>query len=219
MISCEFLVELEKNISIGKQNIQNEPTFGGLNILLCRDFHRFPPVAAPNDGLYMPAQPGHDKLEQCVGQTLYEELSTVVILKEQMRVDIEMLRGQIVKHTNDPGATNFDTERWNNVSLVTPQHRVHRAWNEMALQKHCHKTQGRIYICCAEDTVKGAELNLAEEYAMALRTKNETKSDLPETVSFAIGACVMVVQNINTDLDLANGAHGTIVDIILRPDK
>ena len=126
--------------------------------------------------------------------------------------DIEMLKGLLVKCTNDPGATNFDTERWNKMSLVTPQHRdrVCRVWNEMALQKHCHKTWGRIYIYGAEDTVKGAELDLAEEYAMALwssqRTKSSkkwnTKSDLPEMVSFAIGAHVMVFQKINTDLDL-----------------
>lgn len=50
-----------------------------------------------------------------------------------------------------------------------------------------------------------------------------TKQDLPETISFATGACVMVVQNIDTVLDLANGACGTIVDIVyakpLHPDE
>lgn len=29
----------------------------------------------------------------------------------------------------------------------------------------------------------------------------------------------MVVQNINTDLDMANEAHGTIVDIVLHPEE
>ncbi|KAF9022096.1 hypothetical protein BDZ89DRAFT_1070937 [Hymenopellis radicata] len=41
------------------------------------------------------------------------------------------------------------------------------------------------------------------------------KGDLPETVQIAIGAKVLVTQNIETDLDIANGTRAEIVDIIL----
>lgn len=68
----------------------------------------------------MPDILGADTVEQCVGRQLYEEFSTVVILKDQMRVvdpewhdmlhrlhygwvakeDIEMLQKLIIKPTN-----------------------------------------------------------------------------------------------------------------------
>ncbi|KAK7024528.1 hypothetical protein VNI00_016203 [Paramarasmius palmivorus] len=48
--------------------------------------------------------------------------------------------------------------------------------------------------------------------------KQNTKQDLLETLSIAVGARVTVFQNIETDLDLANGARGTILDRVLHPD-
>ncbi|KAJ3991581.1 hypothetical protein F5050DRAFT_1549469, partial [Lentinula boryana] len=182
MISQSFLAELEKNISIGKKNAINGCTFGGLNILLCGDFHQFPPVVAPKDGLYMPAAPGVDSILQCTGRILYEEFSTIVILQEQMRVvdpewremltrlrhgnvqkkDIDLLRGMII--------TDTTAGQWEKACLATPQHGVQRAWNEAALQKHCEVTGGQVFICHAEDRVKDHELNLAEEYGLALRS-------------------------------------------------
>ena len=42
--------------------------------------------------------------------------------------------------------------------------------------------------------------------------------DLPEVVELAVGMKVMVTQNVETDLDVTNGARGEIVDIILHSD-
>ena len=41
----------------------------------------------------------------------------------------------------------------------------------------------------------------------------------PDTVCVACGMKVMVTQNVETDLDITNGARGTIVDIWLSPDE
>ena len=38
-------------------------------------------------------------------------------------------------------------------------------------------------------------------------------------MELAIGIKVMVTENIKTDLDVANGVRGEIVDIILHPDE
>jgi hypothetical protein len=43
--------------------------------------------------------------------------------------------------------------------------------------------------------------------------------DLPNMIELAIGMKVLVTSNIETDLDLANGARGDIVDIILDPEE
>lgn len=247
MISRTFLAQLEKNISVGKGQAADGSTFGGINVILCGDFHQFPPVAtAKNETLYFPIHSGVDTLEQQVGRKIYEEFTTVVILKQQMRVvdnvwkdilsrlrhgrvsrsDIDILRGLVLGHPNCP-ATNFDDAEWKKAALVTSRHGVRRAWNDTALRKHCKETGHRIYICHSDDTIKGRPLTLAEEYGMALRSsqktatgrRRDTKNDLPETISILIGAEVMVVENIETDLDIANGARGTIVDIVLNPEE
>ncbi len=57
---------------------------------------------------------------------------------------------------------------------------------------------------------------------MAGRLKSEQgrkRKDLPEQIELSIGMKVMVTTNIQTDLDLANGARGEIVDIVLHPDE
>jgi len=69
----------------------------------------------------------------------------------------------------------------------------------------------------SEDTIKGQPSTLSECYA-ALKKQHETQSrqhkqDLPDVVHITIGMKVMVTQNAETDLDITNGAWGTIVDI------
>ena len=52
-------------------------------------------------------------------------------------------------------------------------------------------------------------------------TNNEKKRchDLPDMIELLVGMKVMVTQNVETDLDITNGARGKIVDIVLHPDE
>ena len=47
----------------------------------------------------------------------------------------------------------------------------------------------------------------------------QRKQELPRKMDMAIGMKVMVTQNVVTDLDITNGARGTIVDIWLHPEE
>lgn len=67
-------------------------------------------------------------------------------------------------------------------------------------------------------------MSSAEQIATKLRGHDRNrcrsaKKDLPEESRFAIGAKVLVTQNLDVDLDVTNGARGEIVDIILHPDE
>lgn len=107
---------------------------------------------------------------------------------------------------------------WRDVALVTPRHAVRNEWNGEAIRKHCRESGRRLFICPAEDTIHGKPLNLAERYALASRKPPKGKrrrKDLPDNVEMAIGAKVLVTENIETDLDIANGTRGEIVDIVL----
>ncbi|KIK18419.1 hypothetical protein PISMIDRAFT_109537 [Pisolithus microcarpus 441] len=44
-------------------------------------------------------------------------------------------------------------------------------------------------------------------------------NDLPDTIEIFLGALVMVTQNVETDLDITNGARGIIVDILLHAEE
>ncbi|KAF9000149.1 hypothetical protein BDQ17DRAFT_1193545, partial [Cyathus striatus] len=45
------------------------------------------------------------------------------------------------------------------------------------------------------------------------------RNSLPVSVQLAIGMKVMVIQNVETNLDITNGARGEAVNIILDTDK
>ena len=247
MISKSFFALLSRIISIAKATVGIDvPTdsFGGINVIICGDFHQFPPVAAPPyEALYYPANGGKDTSDALLGRAIYEEFTTVVILKEQIRcVDpiwhdflqhlregrvqerhVKLLQGLVLDHPDCP-ETDFSRAPWQTAALVTPRHAVRITWNESAVRKHCQLTGNQLFICRAEDTIKGRELsergrntltNRAGQYS--LQKKN--KQQLPVNVELAIGMKVMVTTNIETDLDITNGARGTIADIILHPEE
>ncbi|EIM90061.1 uncharacterized protein STEHIDRAFT_33545, partial [Stereum hirsutum FP-91666 SS1] len=249
MLGKRFLAALSRNISIGKQKPGEwnaDESFGGISVILAGDHHQFPPVAADSDALYFPTRPGRDKLESLVGRTIFEEFREVVILKEQMRItdpvwrtflqnlrhgrvaqeDLFMLRNLIISNPSCP-PTDFTAEPWSKAPLVTPRHSARRQWNEEAVKKHCQETKVRRFICPAEDSVKERSyrpVNLAERHAIIERSlrarKRKARSkDLPDMVDLAVGMKVLVTTNLATDLDLANGAKGEIVSIVLHPSE
>ncbi|PSR77379.1 hypothetical protein PHLCEN_2v7930 [Hermanssonia centrifuga] len=250
MISKSFLIDLERNISIGMQGaeaFQADYSFGGLNVLLCGDFHQFTPVAkGPDEYLFHPADLAEHS-EQCVlGRRVYKEFSTVVILNQQMRVTdpvwrdllVHLRKGEVKRAHIDclrtlvisksSAAVDFGVEPWKAVSLVTPRHAVRNMWNEHAARKWCAESGQQLFVCNAEDRIrKGGErvselLSLGEQYALAMRGKSANRrrgQDLPRRVELAKGMKVLVTTNLETDLDLTNGARGEIIDIVLDPDE
>lgn len=250
MISKSFLAVLSRHIGIGKANSDTGKSFGGIHVILCGDFHQFPPVAcAISEALYYPANMVTDSVDSQIGRAIYEEFDTVVILRDQLRVTdpvwrdflthlryghvqehhLSMLQKQIVKNPAcEP--TDFGSKPWNDTPLVTPRHAVRIQWNEAAIRKHCQDTKGRLFVCPAEDRIKNRHLTLAERYGVAARNatcamdgsarkKRKRKNELPDMVELAIGMKVMVTENVETDLDVTNGARGEIVGIVLHPDE
>ena len=263
MLSKTFLAKLSRNISVGMEGAKGFRTghsFGGLNVILCGDLHQFPPVACgKREALYYPLDT-KDSVDAQVGRQTYDEFSTVVILKEQMRVSdptwrkfleglrygrvepyhLKMLRTLLLKRpifdetprwsidtcahppVCSPPAADFTTQPWADAALITPRHAVRTQWNEAASQKRCSETGQRLFICPALDTIKGAPLTLEEQYALASRPKNTRKKrnkELPETILLTIGMKVMVTNNLQTDLDITNGARGVVTNIILNHNE
>ena len=238
MLSRSFFAKLSHIISTAMEK-ESDNAFGGLNVILVGDFHQFPPVVARRSApLYWPADTRHDSEEDILGRKIYKQFSTVVELKQQIRIrdknwhnvlqhvrygncrqeHIDIIQKLIITN-NDCPPTDFTVSPWKNAKLVTPRHAVRNQWNSAAIRKYCAETHRRLYICPAEDTIGGRPVNNEEKIAILSRTKrSKTQTDrggLAKQTELAIGASVMVTLNILTDLDVANGVRGIIEGIVL----
>jgi len=143
MIGKAFLALLSQSVDIGQGGTEinsHHHSFSRVNVVLCGDLHQFPPVATkPTEALYHPINPISNNTESLLGQKIYEEFTMVIILKQQMRVTdklwrdflvhlrhgcmqdkhINMLKAMVISKPNQQ-STDFTSEDWANMSLVTP---------------------------------------------------------------------------------------------------
>ena len=245
MIAKDFFALISQCTSIGKKQSGAGWSFGGINVILFGDFHQFPPVARPIcNALYYMSNPQTDSIGSQVGRATYEEFNTVMILKEQRRIT-DPVWHNFLKHLRDGTIqdehlnmlctliigkkqdldVDFEKEPWLDASLITPHHAVHSQWNTTALRKMCQEHGQQLFICSAEDTYKGRQLNIHKVCALEshrARRKGEQQhkgKDLPYRVELAVGMKVMMTDNVETDLDITNGARGKVVGIVLHPDE
>lgn len=75
MIGKTFLAKLSKNIGVGKMTAgasASSESFGGINVIMCGDFHQFPPVAVgPSEALYIPANAQRERTLAQLGRAIF----------------------------------------------------------------------------------------------------------------------------------------------------
>ena len=241
MLAKFFFVILSWNIGIGKKGgIQHveSGSFGSINVIICDDFHQFPPVAQPfSSALYWPLDLLKDSIDSQLSHVIYKEFSTIVILKEQMHITnhvflqhlshgqvqewhISLLRSLIIGC--DPMMeVDFEEDPWEDVCLVTTCHAVQNKWNKATASKTCIETHCQLFICPTEDTIGSKALMHHESYLLESCKSGKGRKwskDLTCELELTIGMDVMVTNNIETDLDMTNGAQGKIVEIVLHPE-
>ncbi|KAJ3567668.1 hypothetical protein NP233_g6215 [Leucocoprinus birnbaumii] len=210
--------------------------FAGLSVILFGDFHQFPPVTRSKLALY---QPTNYNKRAMIGSNIYRQFDTVVLLEKQNRVTdrrwMELLRNlrhggctgdditvvESLQLTN-PASTlpDFSSPGWKDAILVTSRRVVKDMWNEEALKKHSFLTGNRIYLAPAEDMIvrrhSQCTTNNQERLALAKCSADDTRR-LPGLVSMSVGMRAMILLNIATEADIANGTRGTIEEIVLDP--
>ena len=210
--------------------------FAGASVVGTGDFHQFPPVANVMGALYCD-RPETDSPRALLGQEVYKQFDTVVILEEQIRVKdeawIEMLRRLRIGNCTDEDlqevrkliltneecqAPDFSKKPWSDAILITPRHSVRERWNEAAIAKHCEETGNRRYIVNSEDRQTKTE----DEISLNIRVKIAAMDDhgsgkLDHRMEIAVGMKTMITLNISTEAGIANGTRGIITDIILDP--
>nr|GAT42295.1 predicted protein [Mycena chlorophos] len=235
MLTKKLLEQLSKilgSIKEPMQECQASDCFGGINVVLVGDLHQFPPVGNIRQSLFYDGDGAED--HSPLGLDLYRRFSTVVTLTEQRRVtdpvwmeflgrlrqgactegDMQML-GRLRVGEED-STVDWNQPPWTDSVLVTPRHTVRSRWNEESIRRHAALTGNRVYRFPAEDTVSktGAELGPWDRFMVAQSTSRQT-GKLSDQVQVCVGRRAMVVLNISTDADLANGTRGVIQDVVL----
>ncbi|KAF8510108.1 hypothetical protein JB92DRAFT_3183822 [Gautieria morchelliformis] len=169
--------------------------FGGkLNVILVGDFHQFAPPKRSSSALYR--SPSTMSYWGGIGQNVFQQFKTVVLLKEQKRID-DVVWAEILEHSRYGACTkttskfqkliltnkycevpDFSTPSWNNAVLVTPRHGVCMEWNDAALREHCRKSGKCLFILTAKDTVGQSNEEPSPEQKL-LVAASEGKERLP----------------------------------------
>ena len=206
--------------------------FGGMHIIMSGDFHQFPPVPNPHAALY---ETEDSSVRGKLGRHLYEQFTTVVELREQIRVtdvvwntilgklregacdknDLQEVRKLLLTNA-ECNRPDFTVAPWNGVTLVTPRHAVRVQWNAATARRQSLHMGTQLYAFHAEDTAGSdrGTLSLPNRVTVAGMRSKET-GGLEEIVELAVGMKVMITENVATEADLANGTRGEIVGIVL----
>jgi hypothetical protein len=211
-------------------------SFGGMDIIDFGDFHQFPPVGNPSAALYCD-RPDTDTAHALQGRSIFLEYDNVVILREQMRVtddvwtgilsrlrvgectedDIKAVNGLVLTNP-DCEVPNFTTAPWCDATLITPRNAAKDVWNSMSLAKHSCMSGNRVYVVSAEDTVLDTGETPDATARLTIATlKDDVTKNLKGRVELAVGMKAMVVLNIATEADIANGTRGIVEGIALDP--
>ena len=224
---------------VGKSRAQEEKgrphePFGSMHVIKTGDFYQFPPVGNPTGALYVD-RPDKDNKQALLGREIFLQFDTVVILDKQNRITdktwMDIMRRARVGECNandlheieklvlsnpECEVPDFSKAPWDEAILITPRHSIRNLWNDHALAKHCMKTRSQCYVVPAEDTLRGGGGGLSMEGRLAVAGLDDTKAGkLPASVQMAIGMKAMVLLNIATEAEVANGTRGEIQDIIL----
>jgi len=209
--------------------------FGGMHVIICGDFHQFPPVRNPTSMLY--CERPNNSWESALRCSIYQQFKTVVMLTKQLQVkdkvwlnildclwiractesDLQEIRKLILNNQSEV-VTNFTKDPWKDAILIMPRHAICDQWNTEAIRKHCLATEQHMYICSAEDTDRTNDGELSAEVGFEIAQSTEKQmGSLHDRTIVAIRMKAMVVLNMATEADIANGTCGTIYDIILDP--
>ena len=211
-------------------------SFGGMDIIDFGDFHQFPPVRNATAALYC-NRPDTDNAHTLKGRSIFQEYDHIVILHEQMRITDDVWTGILsrlrvgectesdIKEVQKLVLTNpsceipdFTTAPWCDAILITPRNATKYLWNMATLDRHCQTSGNHKYIVSAEDMIKEmGEIPDKKTKLTIASLKDKATKNLKMCVKLAVSMKAMVVLNIATEADVANGTRGTVQGFVLDP--
>ena len=89
-------------------------------------------------------------------------------------------------------------------------------------KKHCSLQKRKLFNCSAFDSIHDHSLSLIEHFAVLMKKSGKKdgakeRAGLAENVELAVGMLVIVMWNVHTELDIANGARGEWFLFLCQP--
>ncbi|KAG9125042.1 hypothetical protein FRC07_009216 [Ceratobasidium sp. 392] len=137
--------------------------------------------------------------------------------------DVALLHSVTLTHPSCR-PTDFTSDRWKDCVLITPRNGTQVQWNDMSVSEHCRRTGQQLLVVPALDTCADEKerrpISMYEKWVSLISGANSQKGrcggkkmeqkSLPDEVCIAMGLKVMVTMNLNTEIDITNGARGII---------
>lgn len=179
MISCRDLYRISEQLCRALNT--PEESFGGLNMILVGDFAQLPPaVGGEPTSLYghIKYSPGNvNKQKEVIGQSIWHEFTTVVMLKQNMRQvkegddefrtmlenmrykdctweDIRFLRSRISSPL--PGRPSVCDPQFRNVSIITTRNLLKDTMNEIGSKRFAEETGQTLTYFYSEDEISAS---------------------------------------------------------------
>lgn len=131
--------------------------------------------------------------------------------------DVAMVDALVLSNPACP-RPDFNSDPWKDATLITCRNSVREAWNSEALRRHCRSTGNRVFVCPAEDFTGTERLPISpQERLSAMKMAQASTARLAAQIEMAVGMRAMVLLNIATKSDLANGSRGLVTRITLDP--
>ncbi len=232
MISSPMLARLHRNLIHAKHDISNAP-FANIDLVNVGDFNQHPPIKSP--ALYIGTDPDTETEEiyrqsdidkEC-GKTLWHQLTHVVLLTEQHRVEDKQYSEMLSRIAEGRGTLNdyftlntrlisnidMQQERFLNAPIVVPGNQLRMKMNRIHASHHAVKLQQKLLISVAMDTCVRHPLP-ASKLQQLQRLSYTRTSNLPGELELFRGMPVMVTKNIAVEFKISNGAIGVISKIV-----
>ncbi|KJA13633.1 hypothetical protein HYPSUDRAFT_532240 [Hypholoma sublateritium FD-334 SS-4] len=122
--------------------------------------------------------------------------------------DIEEINKLVLSHP-ECEKPDFQQEPWSNAVLVTSRHAVREQWNEHSTIKHSIMTGNIRYSVKAEDLDRDTKKEPSMEARLAVaELEAKQTGKLKDEIQLTVGMKAMVLLNLATEADIANGTRG-----------
>ena len=240
MVGCEMLCQLNQRLVLAKHS-PSDKAFGGIDVIFVGDFAQFPPIgdyplyhgSDPDTPLISTTSkpPTQKQIDQAVGRGLWQQLTGVIILTEQMRVTDKVYQ-ELLDRTAIGKGTQQDHEFLHNkvigeeitlhdtqfidAPLIVPGNKLVTELNGINAESDAQSSRKQLIINCTID--KCNKMTLTKSKLKQLHKLPFPKTaNLPSQCPLFPGMPVKLTENMAVELKLTNSASGIVKEIVCDP--